>query len=311
MSQFPHTPILLSEWLEALQGKTLKVYLDATLGAGGHAEAILNSHPEIEHFFGIDQDSEALKIARDRLSPFSKESPQKLKLIHDSFSSFDRWIQYPIDAILFDIGVSSMQLDTQERGFSFSKCGPLDMRMNPDSTLTAQEIINHWEEKELSDIFWEYGEERKSRQAAKLIVHERKRQAITTTEDLVDVLKPLFPKMHSMPKHPLTRIFQALRIAVNDELNVLNETLPKAIDALASQGILGVITFHSLEDRIAKNIFREGASPWDSIDLPKDLRKEKTPKIRLVTKKPLVPSKEEMRKNPRSRSAKLRIVEKL
>src|SRR5262249_14966118 len=157
--------ILVNEWLHALQDKKIRVYVDGTLGAGGHAEAVLNAHPEIETFYGIDQDKDALNIAKERLKSWEK----KTHFIHSNFSLFDQVIQEPIDALLLDLGVSSMQLDQKERGFSFSKDGPLDMRMNPESSLSAEDIVNNWDEKELATLFFELGEERKSRQAAKMI----------------------------------------------------------------------------------------------------------------------------------------------
>ena len=212
---------------------------------------------------------------------------------------------------LLDLGVSSMQLDEKERGFSFSKEGPLDMRMNPNGSLTAADIVNGWSEQDIAYVLREYGEERKWKQAAKAIVSNRKHKPMHTTLDLVANLSSIFPSYNKKGMHPMTLVFQGLRIAVNEELRVLEDVLPMAIDLLAPGGILGVISFHSLEDRIVKNTFKLAASEWDSLDGPRDLVKPKEPTIRLVHKKPLTPSDEEMKRNPRSRSAKLRIVEKL
>lgn len=288
---YPHIPVLLKEILQAFKDCQLDYFIDATLGAGGHAESILSSHPEIIQYIGIDQDPNALNIAKERLSPWK----EKILFIQSNFSSLEEKLSpLPlVNGILVDLGVSSMQLDTPERGFSFMKDGPLDMRMNPENRLTAAEVVNKYREQELSRIFWEYGEDRKSRKAAKLIVEARRKQRIETTQDLVKVLQPICPPYRGKGIHPLTLIFQGLRIYVNQELEVLKEFLSKALQMLAPEGIMAVISFHSLEDRIVKNFFREEKGT-----------------IEIVTKKPLVPTLEEMRKNPRSRSAKLRIARK-
>lgn len=302
-----HISVLLPEVIHAFAGKQLRVFVDATLGAGGHAAAILETHPEIELFIGIDQDPVALEIARKRLTAFAGCT----KFIAGNFEQGTS--QLPIgkvDGFLFDLGVSSMQLDQPEKGFSFMREGPLDMRMNPEGQLTAADIINTYSEKELGQIFRDYGEEKQWRAAARAVVTARSLQPIKTTLELAAVLRPvLFFKKKGI--NPLTLIFQALRICVNRELEVIEKTIPKAIDLLANEGRLAVISFHSLEDRIVKNCFRFAASDkydtsgWGGVFL------DKTPQVKIITKKPIEPSEQEVEANPRSRSAKLRVVEKI
>lgn len=307
---FPHTSVLLSEWLECLKGKSLKTYVDCTLGAGGHAEEVLKEHPEIERFIGIDQDPDALEIAKERLGPWK----DKTSFFSCNFSEFDMCLDSlgitEVDGMLFDLGVSSMQLDRPERGFSFSREGPLDMRMNPKEALTAEIIVNTWIEKELGRIIRDYGEEKKWRQAARAIFNARREKPITTTRELAAVLQPVF-RYTKTKINPLTLVFQALRIAVNRELEVIEVALPLAISRMAPQGVLGVISFHSLEDRIVKNVFRDAASDKvETSGLGTGLFLSKDPTVIPVTRKPLGPKPEEIELNPRSRSAKLRVVEK-
>lgn len=311
-SSFPHRSVLLNEVVEAFASTKLTVFVDGTLGAGGHAEALLKSHPEIEIYLGIDQDPQALSLAEKRLQPWK----DKLRLRQGNFSQFDAFLKElgitRIQGLLVDLGVSSMQLDQAERGFSFSREGPLDMRMNPQAALTAADIVNTWSEQDLGKIFREYGEEKKWRLAAHAIVQARQKQLFYTTTDLAAVLKPLFAWNPKKGINPLTLIFQALRIAVNGELAVLEQLLPKAIEALAPQGRLAVISFHSLEDRIVKNQLRQAASDkWDTAGLGSGLFRDKDPTMALITRKPIVPTEEEIQSNPRSRSAKLRVAEKL
>lgn len=290
----PHIPIFLKEILSFFN-KTLRVFLDGTVGSGGHAEALLQAHSEIKIFYGIDQDPEALAIAKERLKLFK----EKIHLLKGNYRDMRQLISLnaDIDGILLDVGVSSMQLDRPEKGFSFSKEGPLDMRMDPEAELDAATIVNTFSERELEHIFREYGEEPRSKRAARAIVEARKKHRILTTSDLCMVLKPVLTWRGRKGKvNPMTLIFQALRIRVNDELGALKEGLSAAIELLAPGGRLGVISFHSLEDRIVKQTFRKAF-------LDK--------KVLLLTKKPLVPERDEVRQNPRSRSAKLRFIEKL
>jgi 16S rRNA (cytosine1402-N4)-methyltransferase len=289
-----HTPILVSEFLSFFAGKKIRFFVDGTIGAGGHAEAILHTHPEIEKFFGIDRDPEALKIAGKRLEPFKN----KINLIHASYHEMDTLVPRGIDGIFLDLGVSSMQLDCPEKGFSLYKDGPLDMRMNPDDDLDAATIVNTCSEQELGRIFREFGEEPRWKRAAKSIIEARKKKKITTTLQLTTILSQALSWSGRKSKkiHPATLVFQALRIAVNNELKILEDGLSKALALLAPCGRIGVISFHSLEDRIVKNVFKKKAL-------------EKS--VSILTKKPIVASKEEIQNNPRSRSAKLRFVEKI
>lgn len=299
--QYPHIPVLLNECLQAFSPIKMQTFIDGTLGAGGHSEAILQTHPEITCFIGIDQDKTALEIAKKRLSIHN----QPLTFILGNFSDLDP--AFKADGILIDIGVSSMQFDEAARGFSFMRNGPLDMRMNQDASLTAADIINTWEEKDLANLFYRYGEEKQSRQAAKAICLAR---PFETTSDLASCIEKSIKRIN-WDIHPATKIFQALRIAVNKELERLEIFLPKAIDALKPKGRLAVITFHSLEDRIAKQTFAYYASDKESTSGIGGMFLNKDPLIKILTKKPLEASAEEVKKNPRSRSAKLRVIEKL
>lgn len=289
-----HKPILVDSFLSFFAGMKIVRFVDGTLGAAGHARALLSAHPEIEHFYGFDRDPLALEIARETLKPFE----EKIFLIHANFVDIDQNLRDSVQGIFFDLGVSSMQLDRPEKGFSLYKEGPLDMRMDPASCPDAETVVNTLSEKELAQIFWEYGEERRSRAAAKAIVEARRKKRLRTTLDLTEALKHVLTWGGRKGKkiHPMTLIFQALRIYVNNELKGLEQALPKAIALLASGGRMGVITFHSLEDRIVKHLFRHYAA-------------EK--QIKILTKKPLIADEKEMRENPRSRSAKLRFIEKL
>lgn len=306
-----HTSVLLNEVIQVFVPCKLSIFLDGTLGAGGHTEAILKAHPEIERAIGIDQDPTALALAEERL----KNWKAKLTLLNGNFADFDTLLKKEsisqLNGILVDIGVSSMQIDQPERGFSFSKEGSLDMRMDPSNPLTAAEIVNSWSEQEIGKILRDYGEEKKWRLAAKIICEARAQKPILTTTDLAGVLRPSFGWNPKKGINPLTLIFQALRIAVNDELGKLEIFLKKALDALAPGGRLAVISFHSLEDRIVKQVFALAASDkWDTSGIG-GVFLDKKPTVLQVTRKPIMPSEEEISKNPRSRSAKLRVVEKL
>lgn len=287
----PHLPVLLDEVLAVFEGKKMNVFFEGTVGAGGHAKAILEAHPEIQRYIACDRDPHALALAKKQLTVWE----DKIEWIRGPFSDLAGYLDEKeivgIDGFLIDVGVSSMQLDQGERGFSFSKEAPLDMRMDPESDLTAELIVNGYRESELARIFSEYGEERRFRQVAKAIVEARKKKRIHTTADLVGIIKPVAGKGRL---HPATLVFQALRIAVNDELKELTKGLQAAVERMRPEGRIAVISFHSLEDRIVKNIFRSDRE-----------------KLKILTKKPTVPSQKEMKANPRSRSAKLRAAEKL
>lgn len=308
---YPHTSVLLKEVLNFFEGRPLRFFVDCTLGAGGHSEAILSSHPEIEKLIGIDQDPSALKIAGQRLAPWKS----KIELTQGNFTQFssvlDRLKIHEADGILLDLGVSSMQLDRPEKGFSFMHEGPLDMRMDPDNPLTAGEIVNTWEEAELGKIFREYGEEKQWKAAARTLVNARKTAPIQTTKDLYKILHPVLSRKAKKNLNPLTLVFQALRICVNSELEVLEEVLPRAIERLNPGGRIAVISFHSLEDRIVKNVFRYEASDKEDTTGLAGLFINKRQTLKLLTKRPIEPQEEEARSNPRSRSARLRVAEKL
>jgi 16S rRNA (cytosine1402-N4)-methyltransferase len=293
----PHQSIFVREFLEFFSGSSLKVFVDGTLGAGGHSYEILKAHPEIELWIGIDQDPWALNFSRQRLLPLLEG--KKYHFLHANFAQGPLWFEeqfsgLKIDGMFMDLGVSSMQLDQAERGFSFRFEGPLDMRMNTDQELSAMDIVNFWPLAKLEKIFIEWGEEPKARRAAQMIGQFRQKQRIKTTTELCQALEGLWPRGQ---KHPATRVFQALRIAVNDEMNVLSKAIPSWLHLLAPQGRMGAISFHSLEDRMVKLAFREAS-------------KEKQ-QWNLLTPKPLEPTREETRSNKRSRSAKLRFIERL
>lgn len=294
MDQPSHIPVLLLEILEALSHSQIKRGIDGTLGLGGHTRALLEAHPEIEEFYGLDKDPHALTLAQENLQAFK----EKISFIHTGFEEIaDHFKELSIDMILLDLGVSSMQLDLASRGFSFMKEGPLDMRMDTTASLDAKKIVQTYSERELERIFKEYGEERFARQVAKAIVNARKKTKFESTQELIQVIMPILSPHGGRGRiHPATRIFQALRIEVNDELNALKQGLEGAFALLKPRGKLLVISFHSLEDRIVKNVFRDLAIKKRAL---------------LLTKKPKQATLEEMRKNPRSRSAKLRVLEKM
>lgn len=307
----PHLSVLCQEVLHAFSPLSLTTVIDGTLGAGGHAHALLEAHPEIICYLGIDQDPHALALASKRLAPWQS----KVCLKKGNFSEFDRLLQEEAlprpNAILLDLGVSSMQLDQPERGFSFMRSGPLDMRMDPTLPLTAADILNSWTEEELGYLFREYGEEKQWRLAARAIVRMREEYPFLTTSDLVERLSPVLARHAKRGIHPLTLIFQALRIAVNHELESLESGLSKSLEWLLPGGRLAVISFHSLEDRLVKTQMRLAASDkWDTSGVG-GLFRDKVPTVRLVTKKPIEPTAQEIAINPRCRSAKLRVIEKI
>lgn len=311
MTPLPHTTVLLSQFLHFFEEKQVKVFVDGTLGAGGHSEAMLKAHPEIELLVGIDQDPLALEIARQRLLAWEK----KLMLIPGNFVNLGTHLSQVgignVDGMILDLGVSSMQLDMPEKGFSFMRDGPLDMRMDPTSDLTAADVVNTWSEQQLGRVFRDYGEEKQWRSAAKAIVEAREHMTIATTMQLGEVLLPVLGWKRKEGMNPLTLVFQALRICVNDELTVLEKVLPEAIKSLRQGGVLAVISFHSLEDRIVKNYFRFLASDKHNTSGIGGMFLDKEPEVESLTRKPLVADEDEICLNPRSRSAKLRVVKKL
>lgn len=310
--EFKHVTVLLREAVEILAVRPGGIYVDCTLGGGGHSSEILRRLKGQGRLIAFDQDPMALEAAGRRLA----EIAPNFTLINCNFVSLEEVLQaeYPqgVDGILFDLGVSSPQLDEAERGFSYMQEAPLDMRMNPGSSLSAKELVNNAGEQELARIIWEYGEERWSKRIAQFIVERRKNKVLETTAELVEVIKAAIPAgARREGPHPAKRTFQALRIAVNDELGVFAAALDAAVGLLAPGGRLAVITFHSLEDRIAKEKFLE----WSGRclcppELPVCVCKAEA-KVRILTRKPVVPGEDELRLNPRARSSKLRAVERI
>ena len=280
---------MVEEVLRFLEPGPGKLIVDATVGTGGHAAAIL---AEGAHVIGIDRDPLALEVARERLSRFG----ERVRLVHGNFRDLEGILRglgiEEVDGVLFDLGMSSFQLEDPGRGFSFLAEGPLDMRMDPSQSLTAYEIVNRWPEGKIAEILREYGEERYARRIARAIVRSR---PLETTTQLAQIVARCYPPGYHRI-HPATRTFQALRIAVNDELNSLREGLLAAIRCLCPGGVVVAISFHSLEDRIVKHTFRQR---WIAGE------------VEILTKKPLTPTPEEVGRNPRSRSAKLRAARKL
>jgi 16S rRNA (cytosine1402-N4)-methyltransferase len=284
-SSFIHISVLSAELINGLALREGGHYLDATVGGGGHSRAILDSFPDVT-LVAIDQDSIAISASRENL----KQYRDRVQFWQGNFAQY-RGKPNSFDGIIADLGVSSPQLDTPERGFSFRHPAPLDMRMNQEQDLTAAEIINHWQEAQLADIFYHYGEERLSRRLAKRIVEKR---PFETTTELADAIAQSVPSSYRYGRiHPATRIFQALRIAVNAELTVLETFLNIAPEWLKPGGIIGIISFHSLEDRLVKHRLREN------------------PQLRILTKKPIQAQEAEEKINPRARSAKLRFAQRL
>ena len=289
-----HVPVLLKEAIDFLAVKRGGTYLDATVGLGGHSLEIARRLGAPGHLIGFDKDPAALERARERLTAISDGEQPAVTLIHGSFAEAgERVAPASLDGMMADLGVSSLQLNDPARGFSFQAEGPLDMRMNPMSGETAEQVVNHIDERELADVIYEFGEERRSRRIARAIVRSR---PIRTTKQLVEVVSAAARSMKHERIHPATRTFQALRIFVNRELDDLEALLKAAPGVLKPGGRLVVISFHSLEDRIVKDALREGAKQgW----------------YRLLTKKPVTASEEEIDRNPRSRSAKMRAAEKV
>ena len=308
---FEHISVLLNEVIEGLNIKEDGIYVDGTLGGAGHSYEIvkrLNSGKLI----GIDQDQNALNKAQVVLEKYK----DKVILAHNNYENIDKVLEEigidKVDGILLDLGVSSHQLDEETRGFSHNKDAPLDMRMDETSSFSAWDVVNNYSEKELERIIWDYGEERWAKRIAKFIVEERKSKPINTTLELVSVIKKAIPKeVRKEGHHPGKRTFQAIRIEVNRELDVLSNSIPKMVNLLKPGGRITIITFHSLEDRIVKESFKE---LYKDCICPPQLPQcicDKQREIEIITRKPIIPTQEEIKQNPRSRSAKLRIAEKL
>ena len=309
--EFQHKSVLLWECIEGLDIKPHGIYLDGTLGGAGHSSQIA-ARLTTGRLIGVDRDTVALQAAGERL----KEFGDRVTLVHSNFKEIDRILDDlgidQIDGMLFDLGVSSPQLDDGERGFSYMADAPLDMRMNREDRLTAYEVVNLWPREELKRILYDYGEERYAPQIAAAIDRNREIAPIETTLQLVDVIRSALPPQALREKqHPAKRSFQAIRIAVNDELGSVREMMEAAIPRLKPGGRLAVITFHSLEDRIVKSAM---AAASKGCTCPPEFPVcicGKKPQVKLITRKPIVSGKEELEENPRARSAKLRVCEKL
>ena len=316
-SEYRHIPVLLDECLEYLKLKPTTTFVDATLGGAGHSLEVAKAIGAGGTLIGIDQDEVALAAASERLGALPDDQRPELHLLRGNFGSLDDLLlqaEVPsIDAILFDIGVSSVQIDTPARGFSFKETAPLDMRMDPGTqTLTAEEIVNHYTAADLTLIIRTYSDERWANRIAEFIVKEREREPIRTSDQLVAIIKAAIPaSARRRGGHPAKRTFQALRIEVNAELDVLRSGLEAAIRWLAPGGRVAVISYHSLEDRIVKDTFRTFAAGCICPPEVPVCTCGHVPIVKLVTHRPVVPTAEEIERNPRARSAKLRVAEKL
>jgi 16S rRNA (cytosine1402-N4)-methyltransferase len=308
---FEHISVLLNEVLEGLNIKEDGIYVDGTLGGAGHSSYIVKKLTTGK-LIGIDQDQNALNKATEVLEDYS----DRVILVHNNYVNIDKVLESlkieKVDGILLDLGVSSHQLDEEARGFSYNKDAPLDMRMDETNPFTAWDVVNKYSEGEIEKIIWDYGEDRWARRIAKFIVEERKEKPIDTTLQLVTAIKKAIPKeVRKDGHHPAKKTFQAIRIEVNRELDVLTKSIPNMVNFLNPGGRIAIITFHSLEDRIVKEAYKE---LYKDCICPPDLPQcmcDKTREIEIVTRKPILPSNIEIESNPRSRSAKLRIAEKL
>jgi 16S rRNA (cytosine1402-N4)-methyltransferase len=309
---FNHVSVLLHETVNALEIKKDGIYVDATLGGGGHSAMICSKLGEEGRLIGIDVDEAAVKAAHERLSEYR----DKITIVNDNFSNIynilcDLNIS-GIDGALIDLGVSSYQLDTEERGFSYNKDAPLDMRMGKNAETSAYEIVNSYLEIEIADIIYKYGEERWARRIAEFISEHRDEKPIETTGELVEIIKKAIPaSARREGPHPAKRTFQALRIAVNNELDIIKPAIEELVDSLNPGGRIAVITFHSLEDRIVKETYSSLSKGCTCPSQFPICICGKEPLVKIINKKPILPSDDEVSLNPRSRSAKLRIAEKL
>lgn len=305
-----HYSVMLQESIDGLNIKENGIYVDATLGYGGHSSEILKKLTT-GHLYSFDQDQEAIQDSKKRLLAIS----DNFTIIYSNFVNMKEKLKEQgitkVDGILFDLGLSSPQIDNKDRGFTFMTNAPLDMRMDTSSTLTAATIVNTYSIEELSNIFFIYGEEKMSKVIAKKIVEERLKKEIKTTSELVKIISTAVGAKYFNKNHPERQIFQAIRIEVNGELDVLKKVLPDAIDLLNKNGRISVITFHSLEDRIVKQIFKKESEVDEIVKGLPVIPKEYQPKLKLINKKPILPTEEELNENSRSRSAKLRIVERI
>lgn len=314
MAEFQHYTVMLKETVDGLAIRPDGIYVDCTLGGAGHSEYLLSQLSEEGHLYAFDQDQKAIDHAKERLAPYVAKG--MVTFIKSNFRYLKEALQQQgvdqVSGVLYDLGVSSPQLDEAERGFSYHQDAPLDMRMDQSAALTAYEVVNQFDYHQLVKIFFRYGEEKFSKQIAREIERTRANKPIETTGELVEIIKTAIPApARRKGGHPAKRIFQAIRIAVNDELGVIEESLEQAIDLLEKNGRISVITFHSLEDRIVKSTFKAYSTPKDVPPGLPIILEEFQPVLKLITRKPLLPSEEEVSENNRSRSAKLRIAEKM
>ncbi|AEB75840.1 16S rRNA (cytosine(1402)-N(4))-methyltransferase RsmH [Clostridium botulinum] len=307
---FNHVPVLLEETIDSLNIKEDGIYVDCTLGGAGHSSHILKRLSKRGKLIGIDQDVNALKAAKERLKNYDN-----VIYVHNNFynlaSVLDELNIEKVDGILMDLGVSSYQLDTAERGFSYMQDAMLDMRMNTEESISAYNVVNEYSEEELFRIIKEYGEERFARKIAKAIVKQREIEPVKTTLDLVKIIKNVIPMKFQQGGHPAKKTFQAIRIEVNHELEILNKTIEDGVKHLNLDGRISVITFHSLEDRIVKTKFKKLENPCTC---PKEFPVcicGMKPVVKVITRKPLEPSEDEKENNSRSRSSKLRVAQKI
>ncbi|HVU08450.1 MAG TPA: 16S rRNA (cytosine(1402)-N(4))-methyltransferase RsmH [Verrucomicrobiae bacterium] len=310
MPEFIHKPVMVAEALAALNPRPGGRYADGTLGGAGHAANILAASSPTGWLYGCDRDGVAVEAAQKRLA---EKFSGRFEIRRGNFAEMAGWIPAAsCDGVLLDLGVSSPQLDFAERGFSFQQDGRLNMRMDDRQLLTAADLVNGASAEELARIFWEYGGERESRRFAKAIVHDREQKKFETTKQLAELIERLAPRA-GKKTHPATKVFQALRIAVNDEIGSLKLGLEAALKILKPGGRLAVITFHSLEDRIVKEFGREKTRDYTfsgKVDIP-ELRQPRAPEMKWVNRKAIAPGESELKENPRSRSAQLRILEKI
>ena len=310
--EFQHKSVLLQECIDALNIRPDGIYLDGTLGGAGHSSQIARRLTEGGRLIGVDRDRTALAAAKERLAPYA----DRVTLVHSNFAEIDAILDSlgipAVDGMLFDLGVSSPQLDDASRGFSYMADAPLDMRMDKDDALTAGEVVNTWPQGELRRILYDYGEERYAPQSAAAICRAREKAPVETTLELVDIIRSAMPAQALREKqHPAKRSFQAIRIAVNDELGAVSRMMQAAVGRLNPGGRLAVITFHSLEDRIVKSEMQQAARGCTCPpEFPVCICGKK-PLVKLVTRKPIVSGPAELEENPRARSAKLRVAEKL
>ncbi len=305
-----HISVLLNESISSLNLKENSIIVDATLGYGGHSSNILERIDK-GYLFAFDQDSEAIRYSTDRL----RHIGTNFTIIKSNFvnmkAELEKFGIEKVDGVLFDLGVSSPQLDDKNRGFSFHEDARLDMRMNKEQKLSAYEVVNEYSEKDLTNIFFKYGEDKFSKNVARKIVQYRKIKKIETTLELVEVIKSAIPMKYRINKHPARQIFQAIRIEVNHELDVIEPSLQQATSLLNVGGRVAVITFHSLEDRIVKNYFKKITEIDDKVKGIPNIPDEYLPDFKLITNKAITPNDEELETNPRSRSSKLRVIERI